>query len=239
MPSSSVPQPRLPQRYIEACQLAEQGRYIEARRLYAQLGRRTSKKKTLLHGLIQNDLAVLDAVEGKIDAARERWRAAIEADGGSLLVRLNRDLLEAETSVAEGQDYPGELKLVPGPGSSQSLDSSLASTDGSRHRSDLATRATRLPAEGSRHHTPRDANSLLGKGGHHAERDDYVGGPASRVRVAILSFLFNWPSTGGGNMHTAGLVEFLGVRRVRSAAFLRPLYSLENRAGGCRSAFPG
>jgi hypothetical protein len=33
---------------------------------------------------------------------------------------------------------------------------------------------------------------------------------SGRVRVAVLSFLFNWPSTGGGNMHTAGLVEFLG-----------------------------
>ncbi len=31
-----------------------------------------------------------------------------------------------------------------------------------------------------------------------------------RRSVAVLSFLFNWPSTGGGNMHTAGLVEFLG-----------------------------
>ena len=30
------------------------------------------------------------------------------------------------------------------------------------------------------------------------------------TRIAVLSFLFNWPSTGGGNMHTAGLVEFLG-----------------------------
>ena len=30
------------------------------------------------------------------------------------------------------------------------------------------------------------------------------------MRVAVLSLLFNWPSTGGGNMHTAGLVEFLG-----------------------------
>ena len=30
------------------------------------------------------------------------------------------------------------------------------------------------------------------------------------IHVAVLSFLFNWPSTGGGNMHTAGLVEFLG-----------------------------
>ncbi len=30
------------------------------------------------------------------------------------------------------------------------------------------------------------------------------------VRVAVVSFLFNWPSTGGGNMHTAGLAQFLG-----------------------------
>ena len=32
----------------------------------------------------------------------------------------------------------------------------------------------------------------------------------SLPRVAVISLLFNWPSTGGGNMHTAGLVEFLG-----------------------------
>ncbi len=34
--------------------------------------------------------------------------------------------------------------------------------------------------------------------------------PNAPVRVAIVSLLFNWPSTGGGNMHTAGLAEFLG-----------------------------
>jgi glycosyltransferase involved in cell wall biosynthesis len=34
--------------------------------------------------------------------------------------------------------------------------------------------------------------------------------PPSCPRIAVLSFLFNWPSTGGGNMHTAGLVDFLG-----------------------------
>ena len=41
-----------------------------------------------------------------------------------------------------------------------------------------------------------------------------AGGAARReprpVRIAVLSLLFNWPSTGGGNMHSAGLVEFLG-----------------------------
>ena len=30
------------------------------------------------------------------------------------------------------------------------------------------------------------------------------------IRVAILSFLFNWPSTGGGNVHTVELATFLG-----------------------------
>ena len=30
------------------------------------------------------------------------------------------------------------------------------------------------------------------------------------VRVAILSLLFNWPSTGGGNHHTAEMAHFLG-----------------------------
>jgi len=33
--------------------------------------------------------------------------------------------------------------------------------------------------------------------------------PHSPIKVAVLSFLFNWPSTGGGNMHTAGLAQFL------------------------------
>jgi glycosyltransferase involved in cell wall biosynthesis len=31
-----------------------------------------------------------------------------------------------------------------------------------------------------------------------------------KTRVAILSFLFNWPTTGGGNIHTAELALFLG-----------------------------
>jgi hypothetical protein len=31
------------------------------------------------------------------------------------------------------------------------------------------------------------------------------------VRVAILSFLFNWPATGGGNVHTVELAKFLAA----------------------------
>ena len=32
---------------------------------------------------------------------------------------------------------------------------------------------------------------------------------ASRLRIAVVSFLFNWPSSGGGNMHTVGLARAL------------------------------
>jgi glycosyltransferase involved in cell wall biosynthesis len=34
-------------------------------------------------------------------------------------------------------------------------------------------------------------------------------GAERRTRVAVVSFLFNWPSTGGGNVHTAELTGFL------------------------------
>ena len=38
-----------------------------------------------------------------------------------------------------------------------------------------------------------------------------LAGHSSTIRVAILSFLFNWPSTGGGNHHTAELAKFLAL----------------------------
>src|SRR5207248_78271 len=41
------------------------------------------------------------------------------------------------------------------------------------------------------------------------------------VKVAILSFLFSWPSTGGGNVHTAALALFLA----RAGYDVRHLYA--------------
>jgi hypothetical protein len=41
------------------------------------------------------------------------------------------------------------------------------------------------------------------------------------VRVAILSFLFNWPTTGGGNVHTYELAKFLA----RAGYEVRPIYA--------------
>jgi len=118
-PPRSAAQPDRPPRNVEACRLAALGKYEEARRVYARLNRGAARKDALLRGLIQNDLAVLDALDGKFDEAREGWRRAIEADGGLLLARLNRDLMEAEISLAGVQEEAGELELVPAPGSSQ------------------------------------------------------------------------------------------------------------------------
>jgi glycosyltransferase involved in cell wall biosynthesis len=39
--------------------------------------------------------------------------------------------------------------------------------------------------------------------------------PAGPVRVAIVSFLFNWPSTGGGIVHTVELARFLAAAGYR------------------------
>ena len=157
-------QPDLPPRYLAACRLAQEGKYDDARRIYAKLKRSATSSNTRLRALIRNDLAVLAAIEGKVDEAREQWREAIEADPECLLARLNRDLVEAEIRLATVQDDFGELKLAPAPGQAV------------------------MPARTE----PRPPRT-----------------PDSPVRVAILSFLFNWPSTGGGNHHTAELAAFL------------------------------
>jgi glycosyltransferase involved in cell wall biosynthesis len=45
--------------------------------------------------------------------------------------------------------------------------------------------------------------------------------PAGPIKVAVLSFLFNWPSTGGGIVHTVELAQFLG----RAGYDVRHLYA--------------
>ncbi len=54
------------------------------------------------------------------------------------------------------------------------------------------------------------------------------------VRVAILSFLFNWPSTGGGNVHTYELAKFLDRAgyEVRHIYARHPEWGIGAVAGG-------
>jgi hypothetical protein len=70
-------------------------------------------------------------------------------------------------------------------------------------------------AQGIADHVGPDASHALRPG---AARPDIPARPEPRppdsdgrsTKVALLSFLFNWPSTGGGNIHTVELARFLG-----------------------------
>ena len=53
-------------------------------------------------------------------------------------------------------------------------------------------------------------NSFQLKKDHNIERTNQESVAQTAAKIAIISFLYNWPSTGGGNIHTTELVQFLG-----------------------------
>jgi hypothetical protein len=171
---------RLPASYWKACELARDGKYTEARAVYERLERGTGKANSRLRTLIRNDLAVLDAVEGKFDEARDGWRAAIEGDGACLPARLNLGLVQAELAWTKA--------------------ATPVTTDGANTPD--ATEVNTLPIA--------QIGPEAEKEGAAVNNGQSLRALPSLPRVAVISLLFNWPSTGGGNMHTAGLVEFLG-----------------------------
>jgi tetratricopeptide (TPR) repeat protein len=181
-------------RYVEASGLASRGQHVEARRLYARLeGLLTSADgESRLRALVQNDLAVMAAMDGRFDEARAAWQTALEIDRECLVARLNRDLTEAEINRGQATEGFGELKLAPAP-----MPSPLAGEGGPEGRM-----RGRVSHGGSPPHPPF-GHPLPGRG----EGEDSSSGA---VRAAIISLLFNWPSTGGGNHHTAELAHFLG-----------------------------
>ena len=58
------------------------------------------------------------------------------------------------------------------------------------------------------------------------------------MRLAILSLLFNWPSTGGGNHHTAELAAFLARAGYEVKHFFAQLPGLGYRAHHRRTDQP-
>ena len=103
----------LPADYWNACEFARNGQYRKARAAYTRLLRSAAKANSRLRVLIQNDLAVLAAMEGKFDEACQGWRAAIESNGECLPARLNLGLVEAELSLSSPAVSPAELKTAP------------------------------------------------------------------------------------------------------------------------------
>ena len=108
--------------------------------------------------MIANDLAALDAIAGKLDAARLGVEAALALDESCGPARLNLELLVNRLE------------------RSRNSDSAPFADEVGAEREETS----RPPAESG-----------------------------ARIRIAVVSFLFNWPSTGGGNVHTVELVTFL------------------------------
>ena len=134
--------------------LAQQGRRGDPMQISGTLIDGATEPR--LKALVANDLAVLAAIEGRLDKALQGWKEAIDADESFLPARLNRDLINAELALGRDGGPAGEPVLAP------------------------KQTPVREPGQ-----------------------------PEGPLRVAILSFLFNWPSTGGGNIHTVELAEFL------------------------------
>jgi glycosyltransferase involved in cell wall biosynthesis len=178
-------------RYAEACRLPSHGQHDEARRVYMDLdgGLAGAEGDARLRALAQNDLAVVAAMEGRFDEARSGWQAALEIDKDCLVARLNRDLVEAELRLATVHDDFGELKLAPAP---PPLPSPPVGEGGPKGRMGRMTDSGAALASAP----PPWPSPIEGEGNR-------------PIRVAILSFLFNWPSTGGGNHHTAEPAHFL------------------------------
>ena len=181
-------------RYAEACGLAAHGQYDKARRIYAELDAvlAGAESEAGVRALIRSDLAAIAALEGRFDEALAGWQAALEIDPNCLMARLNRDLIEAELIIGQGNGDPGELKLAPAPvpsllvgevGPQGWMWDGIGWEGRSRVQSFVGPPPLAPPSQGG--------ESCVARGG-----EDSPGRP---VRLAILSFLFNWPSTGGGN----------------------------------------
>ena len=191
---------RLPAGYWKACELARDGRYEEASGLYVRLLHTYRSPGSRLRTLIQNDLAVIDAMEGKLEEASKVWQAILTGDRSCLPARLNFRLVEAELAWTRAAMTP------------------------------VTTEGGFVPAESEVTGLP----IVQGTPDARAEDPALNNGESLRVfsgarRVAVISLLFNWPSTGGGNMHTAGLVEFLG----------RDGYDVRHFYGGIRAGGSG
>jgi glycosyltransferase involved in cell wall biosynthesis len=133
-----------PEAYRRASRLATRGQLEEARRLYVKIDSAANPRH---RSLLANDLAVLAAISGDVDASHTALEGVLSLEPGCEPARLNASVLDADRSTVHW---------------------GTVSTD---------------PVMPPPHPAP--------------------------IRVAILSFLFNCPSTGGGIVHTVELARFL------------------------------
>jgi hypothetical protein len=173
--------------YERACELVEQGQPEQARRLYETL--ETAAQDPRLCALVANDLGALAALGGDLASARAGFQKALIINEGCGPARDNLALLDEEEVEKTTEPETLRIPLAPvrGPPSGPALED--------------------VRAEDSVAHSLRECPSTRGASGLHSTLP--AGEPDAPVKVAIVSFLFNWPSTGGGIVHTVELGKFL------------------------------
>jgi tetratricopeptide (TPR) repeat protein len=97
--------------YTEACRLASLGQHEDARRIYTDLENslRGAVTDIRLRALVQNDLAVMAAMDGRFEEAFRYWHAALDIDANCLVAQLKLDPVAAEISLLQATDDFGEL----------------------------------------------------------------------------------------------------------------------------------
>ncbi|REJ69535.1 MAG: glycosyltransferase [Planctomycetota bacterium] len=136
--------------YQLAVQEAMAGRYARARELYRGLLDEDLAESA--RWFVRNDLAVLNAMQGKLEASRAELKDVIDGCPGWIVAKKNAASVHSAMNAAATSEMPASCR-----------------------RSNSSREGSRAPC-----------------------------------KISILSFLFNWPSTGGGIVHTVELVDFLG-----------------------------
>jgi hypothetical protein len=84
--------------YERACELAEQGQFVEAQRIYDELAR--TETRSPMKALLRNDRAALAAQTGDTSAALLGFREALQIDPDCEPAQANLSLLEADLEMA-------------------------------------------------------------------------------------------------------------------------------------------
>lgn len=173
----------LEREYRDVCQVAAQGRYEQAGRLYHVLEEKATEMR--LKALIANDLGALSALSGDTESARRGFKKALGIDRNCEPARANLELLLGRGS--EPVRHPAHTLIAspspPAPLSQEARGEKSVSNEACEEKKIVNIHRSFLPSEKQE--------------------------PPNGVKVAILSFLFNWPSTGGGIIHTVELAQFL------------------------------
>ena len=193
--------------YAVASSLAEQGSWSEASAAYIRL--KAQCLPSSHQALVENDLGSLAFLAGDADFAKRGFTNALTINPDCRAARENLELLDLN-----GQTAKAARAMVAASG----VESDTSPLNGTDLGDEWVRKRPPLPSLTEGGSTFESGNARFQQAG-----AAVATGPGA-VRVAIVSLLFNWPSTGGGTVHTqAETGKFTAMPRTpgwRSAALL-------------------